>query len=177
MRNVILASSSQQRSNIFGRANIPFRVETSDYQEDMSIPLPPSKLVQYLAEGKALEVGARHKDAVVIGADTIIVQGNNVFGKPQTRERAREILKKLSGKTHSILTGFAILDTASGKRVKKTVETTVKFKKISARQIDAYLASGEALNKAGAYAIQGEGKKFVQKIEGSEDNARGLPLK
>lgn len=177
MRSVILASSSGQRQQIFANAGIPFAVEESKYQEDMTLPLAPQQLVQRLARGKAEEVAKRHADAVVIGADTIVVQGSKIFGKPLTAKRAGEMLRALSGGTHEIVTGFAIVDTKSGKSTTRAVGTTVRFRALSNEEIDAYVKSGEPLDKAGGYAIQSGGKNFVEQIDGEEDNARGLPLK
>lgn len=177
MKEIILASSSQQRSDIFKRAGIPFTAEDSGYEEDMTLPLPPRELALHLAEGKARVVAERHPDAVVIGADTIVVCGDEIFGKPLDVARAREMLQKLSGKTHSVLTGFVILEMNSGKKIARAVETKVHFKTLSLEEIDTYIATGESLGKAGGYAIQGAGARFVERLEGDVDNVVGLPLK
>lgn len=140
------------------------------------MPLPPHELVEHLAEGKARAVAERHPDALVIGADTVVVCGNQVFGKPLAAERAREMLQTLRGASHSILTGFFIVDTKTGREIARSVETKVYFKKISAADIDAYVATGESLGKAGGYAIQGGGARFIERLEGDMDNVVGLPL-
>ncbi|MSU73523.1 septum formation inhibitor Maf [Candidatus Kaiserbacteria bacterium] len=176
VREIILASASKQRYDILKRTGIPFVVEDSGYEEDLTLPLTPDELVKHLAEGKAATVAARHQDALVIGADTIVVCDKEIFGKPLTSEQAREMLRKLSGKTHSILTGFAIIDPKTGDKVARTVETKVSFRALSDAEIDAYVATGEPLGKAGGYAIQGKGAQFVEKIEGEMDNVVGLPL-
>lgn len=176
MRNIILASSSTRRHEIFNRSGIPFTVEDGGYQEDLTLPLPPSELVVYLAEGKAQAVAARHQDALIIGADTVAVRDGKVFGKAVSSEEAREMLKKLSGAVHSVFTGFVVLDTKTGHKVGRAVETKVTFRALSDEEIDSYVATGEPLGKAGGYAIQGAAAGFVGKIEGDIDNVVGLPL-
>ncbi len=176
MQKIILASSSRERYEILKRSKIPFTVEDSGYQEDLTLPLPPHKLVQYLAEGKAKAVAPHHPDALIIGADTIAVVNGEIFGKPLTASRAREMLEKLSGETHRIFTGFVILDAKMEKKVARTVETKVSFRKLSPQEIDSYVDSGEPLEKAGGYAIQGKGARFVERLEGDVDNVAGLPL-
>ncbi len=176
MQQIILASSSPRRYEILKRAGIPFVVEDSGYEEDLTLPLTPDELVTHLAEGKAAAVAVRHPDALVIGADTIVVCDGQVFGKPLTAERARGMLRALSGKTHRILTGFVIIDTQTGKKAGRAVETEVSFRALSDTEIDAYAATSEPLGKAGGYAIQGRGAQFVEKIQGNMDNVIGLPL-
>ena len=176
MRDIILASASQQRYDILKRTGVPFLVEDSRYEENLTLPFAPSELVQHLAEGKAAAVAARNQDALVIGADTIVVCDWQIFGKQLTPEQARGMLRKLSGKTHSILTGFVIIDTKTQKKIGRAVETKVTFRTLSDEQVDAYVATGEPLGKAGGYAIQGDGIQFVEKIEGDMDNVVGLPL-
>ena len=176
MRNIILASTSKQRYDILKRTGIPFVVEDSGYEEDLTLPLAPRELVQHLAEGKAKAVAVRYQDAIIIGADTLVVCDGEIFGKPDTPLRAREMLQKLSGKTHSILTGFAVIDTKTGSTVTRAVETKLSFRALPDQQIDSYVATGEPLEKAGGYAIQGGAARFVEKIEGDMDNVIGLPL-
>ncbi len=176
MKQVILASTSKQRYEILKRAGIPFAVEDSGYEEDLTLPFAPNDLVQHLAEGKASAIAARHPDALIVGADTVVVCDGRVIGKPVTLEQAREMLRVLSGKTHSILTGFAIIDTKTGEKIARTVETKVSFRALTEEAIILYIATGESLGKAGGYAIQGGGARFVEKIEGDMDNVVGLPL-
>lgn len=176
MKEIILASSSPRRYDILKRAGIPFTVEDGGYQEDLTLPLPPAELVVYLAEGKAQAVAVRHRDALIIGADTVVVRGGEVFGKPLTDEEARKMLKRLSGAVHSVFTGFVIIDTKTGKKAGRAVETKVTFRKVSGEEIDSYVATGEPLGKAGGYAIQGAAAGFVEKIEDDMDNVVGLPL-
>ncbi len=176
MQPIILASSSPRRYDILKRAGISFTAEDGGYQEDLTLPLPPTELVVYLAEGKAQAVAVRHQDALVIGADTVVVKGGQVFGKSLSDAQAREMLLKLRGEVHSVYTGFAIIDTKTGRKVGRAVETKITFRMLSDEEIDSYVATGEPLGKAGGYAIQGAASRFVEKIEGDMDNVVGLPL-
>ena len=176
MQQIILASSSPRRYDILKRSGIPFIAEDGGFEEDLTLPLPPSALVVYLAEGKARAVAARHPDALIVGADTVVVKGNEVLGKALTNEHAQEMLKKLSGFEHGVLTGFVLIDTKTGKKIERAVETKVTFRTLSDEEIDSYVATGEPLGKAGGYAIQGAAARFVEKIEGDMDNVVGLPL-
>ncbi len=177
MRKIILASVSPWRKKVLSMTGIPFDVEESGYEEDMKLPLPPRVLARRHALEKARAVAARHKDAIVIGADTFAVFRGKLLGKPHTAARARVVLKMLSGKTHTILTGFAIVDSRTGRHISKTVGTRVTFRKLSAREIAVYVNTGESLKVAGAYAIQGHGAKLIKKIDGDWNNIAGFPLK
>lgn len=178
MRKIILASASERRADIMKLSGIAFDVKPSNYEEDLTLKLPPRKLAEKLALGKALAVSATQRDAVVIGADTFVLLGRTIMGKPGTVERAKEMLKALSGKKHTVLTGFALVDTKSGRRKSGVEETTVWFKKLSPREIDTYVREGKPspLGLAGAYAIQAQAAKFVTKIEGDYFNIVGLPI-
>ncbi len=177
MKKVILASASPWRKKILSTTGIPFRVEVSGYKEDMTQKLSPAVLARRLALGKALAVAKRHQEGVIIGADTFAVFRGTLLGKPHTASRARAMLAMLSGKTHTLLTGFAIVDVRSGKRVAKTVSTRVTLKKLSPEEIRSYVATGEPLKAAGAYAIQGRGAALIKKVAGDRDNIAGFPLK
>jgi septum formation protein len=176
MKKIILASASPRRRELLALTGLKFKVDPGDYQEDMSIPLDPHRLSRFLSLEKAKDVAARHRDALIIAADTFIVFRGSLLGKPHTKREARRMLLMLSGRRHSVITGFTILDTASGKRLSRSVETTVFFRKLTGKEIDAYVRSGEPLDKAGAYAIQGLGAIVVRKIEGDYFNVIGLPL-
>jgi septum formation protein len=121
-------------------------------------------------------VASRHKKAVVIAADTFIVFRGKIMGKPNTEAEARKMLMRLKGKPHSVITGFTILDTDKNKVLTKSVETVVHIKNLTSEEIEAYVKSGEPLDKAGAYAIQGLGSVIVERIEGDYFNVIGLPL-
>lgn len=177
MKQVILASASPWRKKILKTTGISFRVEVSDFEEDMSLNLPPRVLARRLALGKALAVAGRHKEGIVIGADTFAVFRGKLLGKPHTPAKARSMLRSLSGTSHSLITGFVLVDVASGKRVMKTSSTNVTFRKLSRQEIDEYVATGEPLHVAGAYAIQGQGRKLIKRIIGDPNNVAGFPLK
>lgn len=155
---------------------LEFETDPSNYQEDMSLDMEPNELAEFLSLGKAKDVASRHKDSIIIAADTFCFLGKHVLGKPQNKEDAKEMLQKLSGKAHSVITGFTIIDTETNKQVSKSVETKVYFKTLSEEEIDAYIASGESMDKAGAYAIQNLGGLLVEKIEGDYYNIVGLPI-
>ena len=176
MRKIILASTSPRRKDILEKLRIPFSIEDSGYKEDMGLKLKPRELARHLALGKAKAVAKRHKNTIVIGADTIVVAKNRVLGKPRDASHAMEMLKFLSGSVHKVITGFAIIDTKNNKRVSKAVETKVYFRKLTEREIQDYVDSGEAHGKAGAYAIQVLAGVFVRKVEGDYLNIVGLPL-
>ena len=176
MRKLILASASPRRREILEKMQIPFVVSVSDYEEDMSLPLKPRDLVRRFALGKAEAVAIKYKDAVIIGADTVIEWKGKVIGKPYTAERAREILKQLSNKKHIVHTGYCVIDTLSGKRRVGSVETKVTFRKLSSAEINAYVVTKEPLLAAGAYMVQGRAASFVTRIEGDYFNIVGFPI-
>ena len=176
MRKIILASTSPRRKALLAFTGLPFAVEESNYEEDMTLPLPPKKLAIFLSRGKAEAVARRHKNAIVIGADTFVVVGRELMGKARTPAEARLMLRKLSGRKTSAITAFTVIDTKSGRRVSKAVESLVYFKKFTARDIEGYIRSGESLGKAGAYTDQGLGGVLIRKIEGDFPGIVGLPI-
>lgn len=176
MKLIILASASPRRRKLLALTGLKFRIDPSDYREDMKSDLEPHKLARFLSLEKAKAVAVKYKDAIIIAADTFIVFKSRLLGKPHTPKEARRILRMLNGKKHSVITGFTILDTMSRKRLSRSVETKVYFKKLTEEEIDAYVRSGEPLDKAGAYAIQGLGSFIVRKIEGDYFNVIGIPL-
>ncbi len=178
MKKVILASASPRRKELLEKTGIPFVVEVSDYEEDNSLKLKPLELAKTLSAGKAKAVSERHKgeDAVIIGADTFIVLDNKILGKPHTPEKAKEMIKGMNGRAFSVITGFTIIDVKSDKEVSKAVESRVYFRKLTEKEIENYVRTGEPLNKAGAYAIQETGSVLTGKIEGDYTNIVGLPL-
>jgi septum formation protein len=175
-KKLILASSSPRRSDLLRQIGAEFEVVVSNYEEDNSLEMKPSDLVETFSKAKALDVAKKTKDAVIIAADTVIAFNNKVIGKPKDELDAFQILKTLSGKEHLVITGFTIIDTESQKSITKNVVTIVKFRNIPDHEIDAYIASGEALGKAGAYGIQAKGVMFVESIQGDYTNVIGLPL-
>src|ERR1035437_1341675 len=138
MRKIILASSSPRRKEILSKTGLKFLVDVGDYEEDMTLNMKPMELVKVLSRGKAESVARRHKNAIIIGADTFIAYKNKIMGKPHTPEKARVMLKMLSGKAHSVITGFTIVDTKTNKRISRAFESRVYFKKMTLREINAY---------------------------------------
>ena len=174
---LILASASPRRAEILRGAGLQFTVLSSAVDET---PMPsevPQDLVRRLALAKAELVAARALGpAIVIAADTAVVLEGAILGKPRTSEDARQMLAKLSGRTHSVMTGVALIRLPDAER-REFIETTqVHFASVSNEEIVKYLASGEPFDKAGAYAIQGLGGRFVPRIDGCYFNVVGLPL-
>lgn len=174
MEKVCLASSSPRRRELLEQVGIPFEVVTSTYEETNQCYGSPAELVERQAQGKAMAASVDGSLQPVIGADTIVAYGNRVLGKPENEEDARRMLHLLSGKVHSVITGVCI-------RYDQCVhtfhcETKVHFYTLSDDDIDAYIKTGEPMDKAGAYGIQGKGALFVERIEGSYTNVVGLPV-
>lgn len=176
MKKLILASNSPRRKLLLEQMNIPFTVFSSKVKvnEDYDETLSATEIVQVLAKRKAKAVLAEHSDAVVLGSDTIVVLNGQVLGKPKDKEEAKEMLSMLSGRTHSVLTGVAIV--SADKEVIFAIETFVEFYKLSDEEIDYYVSTNEPLDKAGAYGIQGIGAFLVKKIEGDFFSVVGLPI-
>lgn len=176
MRKIILASGSPGRKGLLSQIGLDFEVEPSNFVEDMTLAMKPEKLAEHLSLGKAMNVAKNHKDAIIIAADTFCVLGKEILGKPGSRENAKIMLQKLSGSMHKVITGFTIIDTKTGRQVTKSVESKVYMTDISEKDIDDYIALGEPIDKAGAYAMQHRGGVFVEKIEGDYFNIVGLPM-
>jgi len=155
---------------------LKFDTTASDYTEDLNLPLSPRTLARILSKKKAEAVAHKYKNAIIIAADTFIVSSKKLLGKPHTDKEAEKMLKMLSGKAHSVITGFTILDTCTGKVLSRSVKTKVYFRKLDPAEIKKYVNTGEPLDKAGAYAIQGLAAAFISKIEGDFFNVVGLPL-
>ena len=175
-RNIILASTSQGRKELLEQTGIKFTVEASDYDEDMTMKVPPTELVKILSEGKAQAVASRYEDAIIVGADSIAILGEKVLGKPKDANDAARMLRELSGKMHVFTTGFTVIDTNSGRKVIGLSETKVYFKELTDDEIKGYVATGESVGHAGAYSIQQKGAMLVARIEGEYTNIIGLPL-
>ncbi len=154
-----------------------FTVCTSNYKETFNQSLTPCKLAKFLSRKKAEAVAHKYKNAIIIAADTFIVFKNRLLGKPHTEKQAENMLNMLSGKAHSVITGFTIMDTGSTKILSRSVGTKVYFKKLGREEISAYVKSKKPLDKAGAYAIQELGAVFIKKIDGDFFNVMGLPLR
>ncbi len=176
IRTIILASASPRRKELLGLTGLKFEVDTLDYREDMDIKLSPHELARFLSLEKAMSIARKYSDAIIIAADTFVVINGQILGKPHTEEKARRMLILLEGRTHSVITGFTILDTRTGNKLSKSVETKVTFKELGEEEITAYVKTKEPLDKAGAYAIQGLGSVLIKYIEGDYFNVIGLPL-
>lgn len=177
MKPIILASTSPRRKEIFSKLGLPFEVRESSYEEDMNLEMPPEELAEYLSTGKARAVAGQCTNVIVIAADTFVVYDNQPLGKPRTPERAKEMLEMLSGKEHQIITGVTIIETGSGKSRSFHEVTRVFMAELSSEIIDAYIKTGEPMDKAGAYALQEIGALLVEKIEGDFFAACGLSLR
>lgn len=173
---IILASTSPRRRELLERTGVSFEVVPSSYEEDMTLPMPPTELAQCLGRGKAIVVARQYPDAVVVGCDTFVVLENQIIGKPKTAEEAENTLRILSGRPHVVMSGLAVIHEARKKESVSCVQTTVWFRSLSEKDIDDYVATGEPLGKAGSYAIQGKGGQLIEKIEGNYDNVMGLPV-
>jgi len=133
-------------------------------------------VVEALARQKAREVAARHPTALVIAADTLVELDGVILSKPEDPDDARRMLATMSGRMHRVATGLVLLDAASGEERSSVVETYVTFRPMSEAEIAAYVATGEPLDKAGSYGIQGLGASFIERIEGDYYNVAGLPV-
>lgn len=170
---LILASGSPRRKEILDTMVLEFSVDVSDADE--SFAGTPEEMVLELSRRKALAVASRHSGAMILAADTLVF-GDEVLGKPHSAEEAKRMLAGLSGRWHSVYTGVTMIDTRSGKTLSRADVTRVHFVALTAQDIDAYVATGEPLDKAGAYGIQGRGGMFIDRIEGSYSNVVGLPM-
>jgi len=177
---LILASKSPRRAEILRNAGIVFEVQMAHVNEARRPRESAHSYVRRLAAAKVRAVAEHAKrkkqHAIVIGADTVVLAQGKVLGKPADVKEARRMLRLLSGRTHRVLTGVAMVSLPSGKEVHHVEATRVKFLKISGADIDDYIATGEPFDKAGAYGIQGIGGRFVASIDGCYFNVMGLPL-
>ena len=172
---IILASASPRRSDLLAQMGYEFEAAPADVDETVHPGADPADEAVRLAVAKAEEVAGRVPPAVVIGADTLCALEGQVLGKPRDREHAAEMLRRLSGTCHYVITGICVLDTIAGRRVVEAVSTAVTMRPMTDQQIREYVDSGEADGKAGAYAIQETADRYVLEIEGSFDNVVGLP--
>lgn len=197
---VILASASPRRQELLHKIGLQFNVQPANVQEKMPDGITPTSGVRLLAQAKAVDVAARYPQAIIIGADTVVVCDNRVLGKPADRQEAAQMLRLLSGRSHKVITGVAVVgpvnmaeekvdsDKYTIKHISAGAEgansqvlvthevTIVYFRELTNRQIAAYVATDEPLDKAGAYGIQGRAGLFVSRIEGCYFNVVGLPV-
>lgn len=172
---LVLASHSPRRKRLLGQIALPFRSLPSHVEENQVPGEPPVKAV-VLAEKKAKAVYPKSKHRWILGADTLVVIGERILGKPGDQEEVHAMLSLLSGKEHEVITGFCLLDPSGKVARAEAVTTLVKMKPLSEEEIKAYISTGEPFGKAGSYAIQGIGAFMVESISGSYTNVVGLPL-
>ena len=170
---LILASGSPRRKEILDTMGLRYTVEVSDADERFCGA--PKETVLELSRRKAFAVAKKHDAALILAADTIVCDGE-ILGKPGNAENAKRMLERLSGKWHSVFTGMTLIDTTSGRCISRADETRVHFVEMKPCEIDAYVATDEPLDKAGAYAIQGRAGMYIDRIEGSYSNVVGLPM-
>ena len=170
---LILASGSPRRRELLDLMGLTYTVETPDVDESFSGR--PSETVMEISRRKAAAVAARHSDSIIIAADTLVF-ADGALGKPHTPERAKEMLRSLAGNWHHVYTGITVINTRSGRVLRNVDKTRVHLGPMTEQEIDAYVATGEPLDKAGAYGIQGMGGMFVDRIDGSYSNVVGLPM-
>ena len=174
---IILASKSPRRKEILSLLNIPFEIMVSEADESIDEALPPFFTAEKLSLEKASRVAKNiNYDALVIGADTIVLSDGKILGKPKDENDAYLMLKTLSGKWHSVITGVTVMDTLSAKSESFYVETKVHFTDLTDDEINNYIKTKEPMDKAGAYGIQGQGGAFIDQISGDYFNVVGLPL-
>jgi septum formation protein len=176
---LVLASASPRRSALLERAGLAFEVWPAGVDESARPDEPPEALVERLALAKARAVAERlggGPGRLVLGSDTVVVLGEAVLGKPRDPDHAVALLSSLVGRTHRVLSGVALVESDGPLTASFAVESRVRMRAAGEDEIRAYVATGEPLDKAGAYAVQGRGRRFVTAIEGSESNVIGLPL-
>ncbi len=173
---LILASASPRRRYLLEQAGLSFTVIPSAFDEEAVPFTEPESHVKALARGKTAEVGNRHPGSWVIGADTEVTFGDGVLGKPKSMDKAREMLRRLSGQTHQVFTGYCLYSKLRNVDRCDAVRTDVVFKRLSEEEIEWYIHTDEPFDKAGAYAIQGLGAALVRRINGSYTNVVGLPV-
>lgn len=174
---LILASRSPRRRRLLRRIGLQFDVRVSSTDERVPDGLKPASITETLALRKAEDVARQYPDALTLGADTIVVLDGEILGKPASTEEARAMLRRLSGRTHVVYTGIALVHPGSARSVTASESTRVTFAEMEDDEIRSYVASGSPMDKAGAYGIQDDrGALFVRAIEGDYYNVVGLPL-
>ncbi len=178
MKKIILASASPRRKQLLKQIGLIFTVIPSDIEEKLNPRLKPLKQVEELSAQKARSVAddVKDTDALIIASDTMVFVDDEMMGKPKDEKDALRMLKKLSDRMHSIVTGYTIIDTKTKRKVSRAVETKIWFRKITPKERKNYLLKAKPWDKAGAYGIQDYAALFVDKIEGDYSSVLGLPL-
>jgi len=175
-RTIVLASSSPRRQELIRNLGLEALVIPSQVDEEVDPGLAPERIVEELAFRKADSVARKQTDAIVIGSDTIVVVDGNILGKPSDEADAFRMLQRLQGRTHEVFSGIACIDASTGRSLVRHCRTVVQMKPLDVHQIKRYIATGEPMDKAGSYAIQGIGATLVTGIEGDYFNVVGMPL-
>ncbi|WP_028547676.1 Maf family protein [Paenibacillus sp. UNC451MF] len=180
-KTLILASSSPRRQELIGSLQLPFEIRVSDVNEDTEPGLKPHEIVEQLSSRKAAAVCEMYKrehrtEGIVIGSDTIVVLDDEVLGKPKDEQDAFRMLNMLQGRKHEVYSGVACMDLNTGEHLVSHHVTSVYMKPLTKTQIERYIGTGEPMDKAGSYAIQGLGATIIERIEGDYFNVVGLPV-
>lgn len=173
--DIVLASTSVRRKEILSLLGLPFRIVAPRFEEILTDRRSAAEEVAGFAEGKARSVEKELPGSLIIGSDTLIDLEGEKIGKPRDRDDAKRILKRLQGRPHRIWTAVALIDASGSARI-ETAEVKVLMQEMSAEEIEKYVETGEPLNKAGAYSLQGDGARFIAKLKGDYLAAVGLPL-
>lgn len=177
MRKIILASGSKARKELLKiLIGNNFEVQKSEYEEDNSLKLSPEKLTMFLSLNKARDVAKKNKEGIVIGADTLVFLGKKVCGKPKNKNEAIKMLSMLSGKTHTVVTGIAIIDVEKKLEFQDCCVTKVTFGKLTRKEIVKYINSHNVLENSGSYGFTDISSTFIEKIDGDYYSVVGLPL-
>lgn len=176
MSRIVLASASPRREELIKRLGLDFTVFPSKIDESQFDNLEPEEMVQELARAKAEEVAELVEDTIVIGADTVVVYNGEVLGKPEDERQAISMLKVLQGRKHKVFSGLAVVETDSRRTLIDFDETDVYMRSLEREEIEGYVKTGEPMDKAGSYGIQGIGGTLVERIDGSYYTVMGLPI-
>jgi septum formation protein len=176
MKRIVLASASPRRRELLAGMGLDFEVVVSDVEEEQEIGEPVERYVLRLAIDKASAVASRRPDDLVLAADTVVYLDGEILEKPTSREDAIEMLAKIAGREHIVYTGVALRQESRNHLATGIVSSRVRIRKLSTREIRWYVDTGEPMDKAGSYAVQGIGAMFIEAIEGSYTNVVGLPL-
>ena len=176
MKKLILASASPRRARLLRLLDIPFEVAPSNASEVLDTVLPPAEHVREIAQRKTRVVAHRFDRAIILGADTVVALEDEIFEKPNDAKHAADMLARLSGKTHQVYTGLALTDTETGQTLTEVAMTHVTMRVLSSEDISRYVATGDSMDKAGAYGAQGRASAFIQSVSGCFYNVVGLPL-
>lgn len=176
MSRLILASASPRRHELLTQLGLPFTIKEANIDESQLPGEPPHDYVHRLSLLKAQHIAQQNPTAVIIGADTIVTLEGDILGKPTDLTMARQMLRRLSGQLHVVMTGIAVVQHHINRVQQDVISTDIQFRILSDSEIDTYLATSEPLDKAGAYAIQDAGRRFVDHYQGCYTSVVGLPL-